>query len=122
MVKRFVHKLARKVSPQPARPNNKKTSAAVRAAASVATFESLEARQLLASWSWQDQTIGLDKETQNYPTINGAGGTVVIIDRGVDYNHYALGSGYGNKITYAWNFDNNTWDVFPYDNDAHGTG
>jgi hypothetical protein len=87
-----------------------------------AAVEQLEVRRLLANWSWQDQLIGLDKETQNYPGINGSGETVVLIDRGVDYNHYALGNGYGKKVVTSWNFDNNTWDVYPYDNDAHGTG
>ncbi len=85
-------------------------------------MENLEARQLLAAWSLQDRVIGLDKVAQNYPGITGAGETVVLIDRGVDYNHYALGGGFGKKIIDAWNFDTNSWDVFPYDNDAHGTG
>jgi len=88
------------------------------------TVEALESRRLLTAWSPQDQVIGLDKETANYPTINGAGETVALIDYGVDYNHYALGNGYGNKIIYAWNYENNTWNVMPNDTDdnAHGTG
>jgi hypothetical protein len=88
------------------------------------TVEALETRRLLTAWSAQDQVIGLDKETANYPTINGSGETVALIDFGVDYNHYALGNGYGNKIIYAWNFENNTWNVMPNssDDNAHGTG
>src|SRR5438477_1920081 len=73
-------------------------------------------------WSTQDRQVGLDLAVANYPSITGAGETVAVIDRGVDYNHYALGGGFGKKIIDAWNFDNNTSDVMPYDNDAHGTG
>jgi hypothetical protein len=88
------------------------------------TVEALETRRLLTAWSAQDQVIGLDKETANYPTINGSGETVALIDFGVDYNHYALGNGYGNKIIYAWNYTNNTWNVMPNssNDNAHGTG
>lgn len=87
-------------------------------------MEALESRQMLsaAPWSWQDQQIGLDKETQNYPGINGKGQTIVIIDEGVDYNHPSLGGGYGNKIVASWNFDTNSYDTFPNDGNAHGTG
>ncbi len=91
-----------------------------------ATFavEPLESRQMLTAtpWSLQDTLIGLDSETANYPHVNGAGQTVAIIDEGVDYNHYALGNGMGNKIIDAFNFDTGTTDVFPYDNNSHGTG
>ena len=87
-----------------------------------AFLETLENRRLLAAWSLQDQIIGLDKATQNYPNITGAGETVVLIDQGVDYNHPALGGGYGNKVITSWNFDTGSFDVFPYDNNAHGTG
>src|SRR5438270_4472631 len=89
-------------------------------------LESLESRRLLSAavWSQQDQFIGLDKATQNYPGITGRGETVVLIDRGVDYNHYALGNGegVGHKIVAMWDFQDGTPDVFPYDGDAHGTG
>ena len=88
--------------------------------------EPLESRQLLsaAPWSPQDQAIGLDQATQNYPLITGAGETVAIIDRGVDYLHPDLGGGVGPgfKIVATYNFQNNSPDVFPYDGDAHGTG
>lgn len=90
--------------------------------ARAAFIESLEPRQLLAAWSPQDQLIGLDKATQNYPNVTGAGETVVLIDQGVDYNHPALGGGYGNKVITSWNFGTNSYDVFPYDGNAHGTG
>ena len=87
-----------------------------------AFVESLEPRQLLAAWSPQDQLIGLDKAAQNYPNVTGAGETVVLIDQGVDYNHPALGGGYGNKVITSWNFGTNSYDVFPYNGNAHGTG
>ena len=61
------------------------------------SMEPLESRQLLsaAPWSVQDQLVGLDQATQNYPNLTGAGETVAIIDRGVDYNHPELGGGFG---------------------------
>ena len=90
------------------------------------SMEPLESRQLLsaAPWSVQDQLVGLDQATQNYPNLTGAGETVAIIDRGVDYNHPELGGGFGPgfKIVAGYNFQDNNGDVFPYDNDGHGTG
>lgn len=90
------------------------------------SIEPLESRRLLSAvpWSVQDQLIGLDQATQNYPNLTGAGETVAIIDRGVDYNHPELGGGFGPgfKIVAGYNFQDSNGDVFPYDNDAHGTG
>jgi hypothetical protein len=82
--------------------------------------EPLESRQMLSSapWSAQDKLIGLDKATANFPSVTGAGQTVAIIDEGTDYNHYAL----AGKIAFTWNFDTNSSDVMPYDNNSHGTG
>ena len=86
---------------------------------SAARIEPLEARQLLsANWSIQDQQINLDKARANYPTITGAGETVAIIDEGTDTHN----PDFAGKVVYSWNFDNNTPDVTPYDNNAHGTG
>src|SRR5438094_928819 len=83
--------------------------------------EPLEGRTLLAGapWSVQDQLIGLDRSTQNYPTLTGSGETVAIIDRGVDYNHPELGWGFGpgHKIIDGYDFQDNSGDVFPYDGD-----
>src|SRR5437588_10838819 len=121
MLKKLSQMLNRHRRPAAAAPKVARPHAAVQRAAAAATVESLEVRQLLAAWSWQDQTIGLDKLTQNYPNITGAGETVAIIDRGTDYNHPSLGGGFGKKIVDAWNFDSNSWDVMPYDNDSHGT-
>ena len=98
------------------------TAPAVAPAASF-RIDALESRQLLSAgpWSWQDQQIGLDQVAQNFPAITGAGETVAVIDMGVDYNHPALGGGYGNKVIDSWNFNTGSSDTFPYD-DAHGTG
>ena len=89
-------------------------------------LEPLEARRHLnaAPWSAQDQLIGLDQATRNYPSITGAGETVAIIDRGVDYYHPDLGGGFGAgfKIVDGYNFQDNIGDVFPYDGNPHGTG
>jgi subtilisin family serine protease len=75
-----------------------------------------------APWSLQDQQVHLDQAFANFPSINGAGETIAVIDRGVDYNHPDLGGAMGQVVIDSWNFDNNSPDVFPYDNDAHGTG
>ena len=84
-------------------------------------MESLETRRLLTAWSQQDIAVGIDKAVQNYPAINGAGETVVIIDSGgLDYNHPALSA--NGKIAFTWNFGTGGTDVFPYDNNAHPTG
>jgi hypothetical protein len=88
------------------------------------TLELLEPRQMLSSapWSAQDKQINLDQAVANFPNITGAGETVVIIDRGVDYNHPALGGGFGKKIIYEWDYQDNRADVYPYDGVVHGTG
>ena len=87
-------------------------------------FEPLESRQMLSStpWSVQDQQINLDKARANFPSITGAGETVAIIDEGTDYNSPDLGGGYGKVVIDSYDFDDNSWDVMPYDNNAHGTG
>ena len=104
---------------------NSKNKALQNAIAPVlASMEVLENRQMmsLAPWSTQDIQIGLDQASINYPNITGKGQTVAVIDMGVDYNHPALGNGYGNKIIDSWNFDTGSYDVFPHDGNAHGTG
>jgi hypothetical protein len=86
-------------------------------------IEALETRKLLsAPWSTQDQQINLNEARANFPSITGTGETVAIIDEGTDYNNPDLGGGYGKVVIDSYNFDNNSWDVMPYDNNAHGTG
>ena len=58
----------------------------------------------------------------NFPSITGTGETVAIIDEGTDYNNPDLGGGYGKVVIDSYDFDDNSWDVMPYDNNAHGTG
>lgn len=84
------------------------------------SIERLEPRQMLsgAPWGAQDVQIGLDKAVAAYPNLTGAGETVVILDRGVDYNHPAL----AGKIVYQWDYEHGTGDVYPYDGIVHGTG
>ncbi len=51
--------------------------------------------------------------------INGTGQTICIIDTGIDYNHTALGAGWGNKVLNGYDFANSDDD--PYDDHGHGT-
>jgi subtilisin family serine protease len=56
-----------------------------------------------------------------YPTITGAGQTVAVIDTGIDYNHSALGGGFGvgHRVVAGWDFVDN--DADPMDLNGHGT-
>lgn len=51
----------------------------------------------------------------------GQGVRVAIIDSGIDYNHFALGQGFGPgfKVIGGWDFVNN--DADPFDDAGHGT-
>ncbi|HEY7119607.1 MAG TPA: carbohydrate-binding protein [Tepidisphaeraceae bacterium] len=84
--------------------------------------ESLEGRQLLsAAWGAQAKLIGQDLVAQQFPQLTGAGETVAVIDSGVDYNHPALGGGWGKKVIGGWDYmgkDSNPMS----DSYAHGTG
>lgn len=62
----------------------------------------------------------------NNISVNGTGETVCIIDSGIDYNHPALGGGYGNnnpgsafKVLGGYDFINSDED--PLDDYGHGT-
>ena len=66
----------------------------------------------------------------NGENLTGKGQTVCIIDTGIDYNHSALGGGWGNKVIAGYRFlDNgndtkecNSSNPFPcYDDNGHGT-
>src|SRR3954466_7649300 len=85
-------------------------------------FESLEDRRLLAGTPWGAQEIvtGQDKAVANYPKITGAGTSIAVLDTGVDYNHPALGGGWGKKVVAGDDFVSNDGD--PMDTDGHGTG
>ena len=98
-------------------------SAPTSAHTSALMVESLESRQLLSGEAWVPaaKLINQDDAARNYPNITGAGQSIVIIDSGVDYNHPALGSGLGKKVTTGWDFQSNDADPMS-DANAHGTG
>src|SRR3954468_5621596 len=84
--------------------------------------ESLEGRQLLsAAWGQQAKLIGQDLVAGQFPQLTGAGQSVVVIDSGVDYNHPALGGGWGKKVVAGWDYASNDGDPMSSSN-AHGTG
>ncbi|MBI4983238.1 S8 family serine peptidase, partial [Candidatus Woesearchaeota archaeon] len=57
--------------------------------------------------------------TANGTYINGTGETVCILDTGIDYNHTALGGGWGNKVLQGYDYVND--DPSPADDHGHGT-
>src|SRR5690606_5439677 len=65
-----------------------------------------------------DDLIGLDRVRTTFP-YSGAGYSVVVIDTGIDYNHSALGGGWGNRVIAGWDFVDN--DADPMDLQGHGT-
>ncbi len=77
---------------------------------------------MTTAWGTQETHIGQDTAATNYPTLTGAGQSIVIIDTGVDYNHPDLGGGFGagHKVLAGWDFVDN--DADPMDTDGHGTG
>jgi hypothetical protein len=86
-------------------------------------FEVLEDRTLMSTtWGAQETLIGQNSAAANYPTVTGAGTSIVIIDTGVDYMHPDLGAGFGpgHKVVAGWDFVDN--DADPMDTDGHGTG
>jgi hypothetical protein len=87
---------------------------------SLYSIEPLEVR-LLPTWASYAQLIGENVAASQFPSINGKGVTVAMIDTGIDYNLPALGGGFGPgyKVEAGYNFvDNNS---NPIDTDGHGT-
>ena len=84
------------------------------------SVESLEPRRLMA-WGASAQLIDQDAAASSFPSINGQGVTVAVMDTGVDYNHPALGGGFGpgRKVKAGWDFVDNDGD--PMDTFGHGT-
>lgn len=74
-----------------------------------------------APWGAQAKLIGQDLVASQFPTLTGAGQTVVVIDSGVDYNHPVLGGGWGKKVIAGWDFSGNDGNPMS-DSYAHGTG
>lgn len=62
--------------------------------------------------------IRLNEVRSNY-SYTGTGYAVAVIDTGIDYNHPALGGGWGNRVIAGWDFVNN--DSNPMDDNGHGT-
>jgi subtilisin family serine protease len=82
-------------------------------------LEALEERQLLAGWGPTARVIDQDLAARLYKKITGKGQAVAILDTGVDYNHPALGGGWGRTVVGGWDFVNNDSD--PMDQTGHGT-
>src|SRR5439155_25507784 len=84
------------------------------------SFERLEPRRLMA-WGAAPHLIGQDTAATAYPTTNGQGVTVAVIDTGIDYTHPALGGGFGPgfKVKGGYDFVDN--DADPFDTFGHGT-
>lgn len=69
-------------------------------------------------------TTGLNNVRDDYG-FRGSGQTVVVIDSGIAYDHYALGGGFGSdyRVVGGWDFTG-TGDADPYDggpSGSHGT-
>lgn len=85
----------------------------------IAPFEAVEQFSLLD----MHQETGAEHVYQNYG-FKGSGQTVVIIDSGIAWDHYALGSGFGSghRVVGGWDFAEG--DANPYDDGSagyHGT-
>lgn len=87
---------------------------------SPATIEGLESRTLF-SWSSYAQLVGQDKAGTDFPTINGSGVTVAVIDTGINYNLPSLGGGIGSNFKVIGGYDFLDNDSDPMDEDGHGT-
>jgi subtilisin family serine protease len=76
-------------------------------------YETIAAANYSAAWSDVAYVRG------NYG-LSGAGQTVVVIDTGIAYDHYALGGGLGpgKKVVGGWDFAEN--DANPYDDGPKG--
>lgn len=87
--------------------------------------EALEPRCLLSSsepWGGWANEINQPASVYSFPTVNGTGESIAILDTGVDYNDPVFGrSGYGTnrKIRAGYNFVDNNGDFM--DTNGHGT-
>jgi hypothetical protein len=85
--------------------------------------DSLELRQHLAGepWGGPNRLIRQDVAATQYPSIDGTGQVIAVIDTGIDYNHPGLGGGFGagKQVIAGYDFFDN--DADPMDTDGHGT-
>src|ERR1035438_4504472 len=65
--------------------------------------------------------LGLSQIQAAFPSANGAGYTVALLDTGINYNLSSLGGGIGQgyRVVYGYNFVNNTPNAL--DDNGHGT-
>lgn len=65
--------------------------------------------------------LGLGQLQSAFPSVNGAGYTVALLDTGINYNLPSLGGGVGPgyRVIYGYNFVNNTTNAL--DDNGHGT-
>src|SRR5689334_11458595 len=85
--------------------------------------EALEERRLMAdTWGAFPKLVGQDVAATNYPLVTGAGTSIAILDTGIDYNHPALGGGFGPGHKVVAGYDYADDDADPMDTDGHGTG
>lgn len=79
--------------------------------------------QIEKSLSSAHRLTGLDDVREDYG-FSGAGQTVVVIDSGIAYDHYALGGGLGSNYRVVGGWDFTEGDADPYDDGdegSHGT-
>ncbi|MEM6314594.1 MAG: hypothetical protein AAF743_10925, partial [Planctomycetota bacterium] len=79
--------------------------------------EPLEPRRLLA-WSADAQVIDQDLAAEKFAEYTGAGQAVAVIDTGIDYNHPALGGGFGDGFKVVAGYDFLDDDNDPLDTDG----
>src|SRR5258706_2812495 len=84
-------------------------------------LEMLEDRRLLSGppWAPTAKVVDQDLAAKAYKRITGKGQAVAILDTGVDYNHPALGGGWGRTVIGGYDFVSNDSD--PMDQTGHGT-
>lgn len=74
-------------------------------------------------WGKAAQLINQDDAVRNFPSINGAGQTIAVLDTGVDWKHSALGGAFGGNAKVIAGYDFQSKDGDPMsDSNAHGTG
>src|SRR6266581_9581258 len=83
-------------------------------------LEMLEERRLLSGgWAPTARVDDQDLAIRAFKKITGRGQSVAILDTGVDYNHPALGGGWGRTVIGGYDFVDNDSD--PMDQNGHGT-